>query len=53
MAALGLAEPEPARLPLPKTSERAILRHTTTENPGNVGQYRELTACRKQHGTQY
>jgi hypothetical protein len=26
-----------ARLPLPKTPERAILRPTTTGNPGNVG----------------
>ena len=26
-----------ARLPLPKTPERAILRSTTTGNPGNVG----------------
>ena len=26
-----------ARLPLPKTPERAILRRTTTGNPGNVG----------------
>ena len=26
-----------ARLPLPKTTERAILRPTTTGNPGNVG----------------
>jgi hypothetical protein len=27
-----------ARLPLPKTPERAILRPTTTGNPGNVGE---------------
>ena len=26
-----------ARLPLPKTPERAFLRPTTTGNPGNVG----------------
>jgi len=26
-----------ARLPLPKTPERAILRPTTIGNPGNVG----------------
>jgi hypothetical protein len=28
---------ETMRLPLPKTPERAILRPTTTGNPGNVG----------------